>query len=130
MTKEKLKDLIGEYFEQDNRGTRFPIYFTIRDREYEPSIHFEDGDRFTMIWDCESTYTGETLEEMFEQIKKDEDDYNFKIPESIDLDDIDECDCEDFVKANEDCGGIFSEKKVWKKKYVLICRRGRAAFKS
>lgn len=117
----ELKQLAKEYFEQDNYGTRYPIYFVIRDVEYIPSLYFEEGDRFQMVWDVEATHSSDTIEGLFKELVKDKHKYDFKGLDNIDFEyEVDEYDCEAFARENELCYGIFAEKQTWKSKNMFL----------
>ena len=117
---ETIKDLITEYLEQNNRSTAYPVFYTIRDVKYEPSYYIDDGDRFVLIWDTEPLYTAGTTEELFKQIIADKDEYGFKIPDDLDLENIYQHDCEQFDQINDYSHGIYSEREVWEKKGMFL----------
>lgn len=110
-----------EYFEQDNHCTAYPIYFQIQDVKWVSSYHFEDGERYTLVDDGESYLESDTLMGLFEQIKKDEDDLGFKLPDFLDIDmHISEAECEEFTSINEFVTGIFAEKKGYEYKNMFL----------
>jgi hypothetical protein len=78
------KDYIKEYFEQDNFGTAYPIYFTIRDIKWEASYHFGDGDRYLCVYDYDEFEAKETLPELLKSLRDSE--YLFTFPDDFDFD--------------------------------------------
>lgn len=110
----KLDKLAKEYWEQDNCGTAYPVFWQIQDINWVASYHFSDGDRYTLVYDGETYLVADTLQELFEKIKKDEDDIGFEMPE-MSYDYICESDCDEFVELNEYVSGIFAQEQ----EYVL-----------
>lgn len=108
----ELKQLAKDYFEQDNYGTRYPIYFVIRDVEWQPSYHFEDGDRYVAIFDTEQIGAESNLRDLFNNIK---DDCDFIVfPEDFDINLEYDWNAEELCQANDNLLSIFSEKQEWK----------------
>jgi len=114
-----MQEFIKEYFEQHNCGTRYPIYFTIRDVRWECSYHFSDGDRYILVSDTEVIATETTLKELFAQAKKD---YEFEYPDHFDSSYISEADAEEFVDLNgkDTSCHIFAQKKEWEEKHMFL----------
>jgi hypothetical protein len=108
-----------DYYTQENCGTAFPIYFTIRDTEYVPSYNFCDGDRFKFIDDYECVATASNLEELFLDLKENHsDDYIF--PNDIDEDYLDES---DFSKIKSNSGSecyVLAESKNYIHKNMFL----------
>lgn len=116
-----MQEFIKEYFEQDNCGTAYPIYFVIRDMDWQASYHFEDGDRFVFIYDTHTHSTGNGLEELFREIQKDDE---IQFPEDFDFDWLDEDSIEEIDKANGGHGfmAVYSEKRHWKESNMFLLK--------
>jgi hypothetical protein len=108
-----------DYYTQENCGTAFPIYFTIRDIEYTSSYNFCDGDRFKFIDDYEDVATASNLKELFSDLKENHsDDYIF--PNDIDEDYLDES---DFSKIKSSSGSecyVLAESKNYIHKNMFL----------
>lgn len=117
---------IKEYFEQDNCGTAYPIYFVIRDIDWQACYHFEDADRYLCIYDTEEIASGKDLEELFAAIDKDHSDLPF--PESWDKEDIklwgySEAEAEQFAEKYSDYGCyILGQKKCYTEKNMFLLK--------
>lgn len=121
--KDELKQLVKEYFEQNNYGTAYPIYFTIRDVEYIPCYHFEDGERYVLVQDGSISHVAGSIKKLFEQLIADKDEYEFEGLEDADLEDnlFTEYDCKKFVEDNSDyVSGIFVQEAKWLSKGVFL----------
>lgn len=116
--KDELKQLAKEYFEQDNYGTRYPIYFVIRDVEYVSSYHFEDGDRFIAIYDYEIIESESSLPKLLSKLKDHEYDFNF--PEYFDFEATSDYWLSDLSQANEGLLDIYSETEKWKEHNMFL----------
>lgn len=74
--KGKVKEFINKYFNQNNYGTRFPIYFCIRDYEYYPCPEgtgdrqeFLDRDSNEIISHLEYTVLSEKEQDNYEEVE-------------------------------------------------------------
>lgn len=114
-------EFIKEYFEQDNCGTAYPIYFVIRDVDWQASYHFEEGDRFIFVWDTYTHSEADTLKELFEKIREDED---ITFPEDFDPDWLDEDTIEDIDKASGGHGlmAVYSQRKEYKEQNLFLLK--------
>lgn len=119
-TAREALDFVNEYFTQCNHGTRYPIYFVIRDVDWQASYHFEDGDRFVCIYDASTLATADTLKELFETLKKDDEELGLKFPDDLDLDWVSQSDVDEFYTLNKYVNGIFSEKKGYKEHNMFL----------
>lgn len=69
MNKHELIEFIDEYFTQDNHGTGYPIYFSIRDKEISPCSVYEDEELY-QIASCDGLEKCvDTLEDVIEWTK-------------------------------------------------------------
>lgn len=69
---QKAKEFMDRYFSQDNRGTAFPIYFSIRDFEYIASYQGDDADRYACFCqdNAEIITTADDLVDLVKNLKK------------------------------------------------------------
>ena len=88
-------DFIKEYFEQDNFGTAYPIYFVIRDVEWVSSYHRTEGDRFVFVFDTDVVETANTLTALFKKIKADVD---YEFPKDFDFEYCGEFEIDSFLE--------------------------------
>lgn len=116
--KNELKRPAKKYFEQDNCGTAYPIYFVIRDVGYAASYHFEDGDRFVAIYDYEELESAESLPKLLKKLKDHE--YEFNFPEYFDFDTTGDWWLSDLSQANEGLLDIYSQKETWKESNMFL----------
>ena len=116
---ENKTNFAKEYFEQDNLGTTYPIYFTIRDVDWQASYHFEDGDRFVFVWDSEEFERADTLKELFAKLKARPNEL-WEFPKYFDFEHPTDWQIEQFMDINGSCGGVFSQKKCWKEKNMFL----------
>lgn len=61
MNKQEALEFINEYFSQNNCGTAYPIYFSIRDSEYVPISVYDDADKYMLVVDCDVLGTYDSL---------------------------------------------------------------------
>ena len=109
-----MEEFIKEYFDQDNACTAYPIYFQIQDIEWVSSYHFEDGERYSFVYDGEIVAQEETLEELFKEIRESCHDCELDFSSVLDENWISEATCQAFCEDNDYCNGIFAEKKHYK----------------
>lgn len=112
-------DFIKEYFEQDNFGTAYPIYFVIRDLEWVSSYHRTEGDRFVFVFDTDVVETANTLTALFKKIKAD---VYYKFPKDFDFEYCGEFEIDSFLECNEQATGIFAEKKKYVNKNMFLLK--------
>lgn len=112
-------DFIKEYFTQDNLGTAYPIYFVIRDIDWQACYDGIDPDRYLCIWDTDEVACADTLDELFEQIKSNCPDMIF--PEDWPKDNfwITTYECDEFEKANDPCT-IVGQSKYYKEDNMFL----------
>ena len=121
-----MEEFIKEYFEQDNCGTAYPIYFVIRDLDWQPCYHFEDADRYICIYDTEEIAQGKNLKELFSSIEKEHPDLPF--PVSWDKNELDEwgyseSEAEQFAEKYSDCGCyILGQKKCYTENNMFLLK--------
>ena len=117
-------DFIKEYYEQDNCGTAYPIYFVIRDIKWIPSYWATQGDKFLLIYDGESLYEADTLTELFEKIKNDAEnfDYDLDFPEDFDFNHPDQFEIDNFTENNKYVTGIFAQTKEYENKNMFLLK--------
>ena len=93
ITKNRIKEILSDIATQDNRATRSPYYYVIKEKETVPTAEgFEDG----YWYNCkESGETFDEIEDLIDHIKSYhsdeidwEDQYGIKV-EDLDEDDID-----------------------------------------
>lgn len=123
---EIVTNFINEYTTQNNCGTRYPIYFVIRDSKFVSSYHFEDGEKYTLYYDGQIQFDAESLKELFKLIEKDD---FFSLPEDFDIEDshhsqYDAESVSDFITETKGAGcSIFAEKKEWVEKGMFLLQR-------
>ena len=115
-------DFIEEYYSQDNLGTAYPIYFTIRDIKWIPSYFATQGDRFIIVYDGEAFDTAESLTKLFHQIKNNEifNDLNLEFPEDFYFEYCGQFEIDSFVEKNEYVTGIFAQTKEYENKNMFL----------
>lgn len=117
MSASDIDEFIKEYFEQDNCGTAYPIYFTIRDVEWIPSYWPEEGDRFTYVKDGEISESADSLSGLLLKLKANED---YEWHDLISTTFSSSFDADYFTEKNG--GHIFAEKKSWKEQNMFLLK--------
>lgn len=112
---ERIKVIAQEYFEQDNRATAYPIYFTIRDVNYVASYH-DEGDRVVAVGEVGDICSSKTIHGLSKELKQYAEDNGYPFDESYDDGYVSKYDLEelDFVEA------VHWEVNIWQEKGMFL----------
>lgn len=114
-----MEDFIKEYFEQDNLGTAFPIYFTIRDVKWVPCAIYDDPDRIIAISDSEQIAAACDFDELARELINTGD---YKLPDDFRFDETcfdDEQDMKGMFKGVD----FYAETKTFIEKGMFLLSR-------